>query len=1026
MPSKLFNRVGRAFSNKKQSETRQDTQESKESKDVVSESPPKLSSEQPDKKQVLEGSFVAVSPPTSPTLDTFGEDILRGRRGRGSSTKFATLLRSLSPTRTQSTPTLVADRKRAEAIPQPIEKTPTPRLSLYWVDENAKDFQQMVSVALLTNRTGSATGKSEVQRLTPKQTTLLVKETSDIIKERGLSDLGLFKPYWHSSSPEIQSMLTDLFISTLSNTETSVSSDQKESENRFRAELRDTRSMHDVAAVLKWGLRHLNLGSQSFGLKHSDEDQFLWYKEFVESEKGAEYPMDAYTTLLVPLLPEDNAELLRATLDLVCSVAAHSDEVAISGSKLSKMIGWWLLSNRKIYPSGGTQGAKNDPYVWALFYDQWEKSARIMEHLFLAFIRDTSTRTKLPRRLLDLIGKYPYSKGGAESSDGHLLPRPRFSTRSVPAFFVQLKVQSDEESKKSTEAHEPVKLLEKAFLAEYEEASGISQHTQNLTTTWDLIKEEAELTAASAESEEQKPGEGENATTELSSKLDTVLSDETLRVLSHSSRKETPTKHNEDGNVSPVTASGSNAKFSLGPTFKTGRSFSVNDAGYDEGLRSSLQAMASQIQHEKAESAGTPESELPPVIDYQTFGGFGEHTGKLADTLKGLPDPSTSASHPPPSAWTKRVSGIVQRRSSSRSASRRASMDVGQYTSAATKTVEHVTRPVIVQVDEAFIDVWADNVSDAALARSEHWPEVVICQLRKPKAILATNQDSADVQESSSTTEVEWIIVEQLKLSPPPPPAPTSTPSRIPSFKSKHKATKEEETHHVTLDSPTEAEKPSTAPAPAPAPAPSSPTPKRDRLSKVFRSFTKGPGHRSSSSEDVTAMGEKKGKEQMLSLEEALDATEAKPAEPTKVTPNPEPVPVTEATADETKPSEPDVASADPVTEEKHEVNSDEGVATSPVDETQGTNLEGQHATSTAGEAETSEPETKEQVSSDVVEPPHEEKGDHQVEPQEADPQDDSAHDEVKKPEDAAEVVTEAPAATQEDTGDHEKTSASN
>jgi len=56
----------------------------------------------------------------------------------------------------------------------------------------------------------------------------------------------------------------------------------------------------------------------------------------------------------------------------VCDIAYPSH----SGSKLTRLVGWWLLSQRKP-ASNGLVG----------FIQEWEMAARILKHIYLAYIR---------------------------------------------------------------------------------------------------------------------------------------------------------------------------------------------------------------------------------------------------------------------------------------------------------------------------------------------------------------------------------------------------------------------------------------------------------------------------------------------------------------------------------------------------------------------------------------------------------------------------------------------------------------
>jgi hypothetical protein len=174
-------------------------------------------------------------------------------------------------------------------------------------------------------------------------------------------------PHWHSASPEIQRRLISIFIQSLAKRSDA-------SPTAFESELKFTRSPHDVAAVLRWGLRHLKLDGNSFG---KDSAEWSWYRNFSESERAAKYPPKAFSEKLVPLLPKSHLDLLLATLEIESSLAAHAEHNSISGSKLSKFLGLWLMT--------ASRSEANDE--WDAFYARWERAGRMLEHLFLCRIR---------------------------------------------------------------------------------------------------------------------------------------------------------------------------------------------------------------------------------------------------------------------------------------------------------------------------------------------------------------------------------------------------------------------------------------------------------------------------------------------------------------------------------------------------------------------------------------------------------------------------------------------------------------
>jgi hypothetical protein len=200
--------------------------------------------------------------------------------------------------------------------------------------------------------------KLEGKTFAPTETLQFVEACSSAIHAHGLETLGLMRPNWHAASPTTQAKLLTGFVS--------------ENEN-WKVDINHA-SPHDVASVLRWSLRHLQLPPQGFGNSEA------WYSDFFTAEKKSGYQPKAYSEALVPLLPETNAKLLAVILDLASSLAAHSEANGISGSKFSRLVGFWLLASNRV--------GKNE--TWATFYQRWDETGRMLEHLFLARIRYAS------------------------------------------------------------------------------------------------------------------------------------------------------------------------------------------------------------------------------------------------------------------------------------------------------------------------------------------------------------------------------------------------------------------------------------------------------------------------------------------------------------------------------------------------------------------------------------------------------------------------------------------------------------
>jgi len=190
----------------------------------------------------------------------------------------------------------------------------------------------------------------------------------------GLDTLGVMHPHWYAASHDIQRRVISHFIYLLNlESATPIASPVSPTSplSAFEAEVNDTFSPHDIAAILRWGLRHVQLDGDSLGTDGG------WYKTFLEAEGTAGYPPKAFSDKLAPLLPTAHLQLLTATLEIFSSLAAHAECNGTSGSKLCKIFGLWLLTAHRV----------EDKDDWQTFYAKWERTGRMLEHLFLSRIR---------------------------------------------------------------------------------------------------------------------------------------------------------------------------------------------------------------------------------------------------------------------------------------------------------------------------------------------------------------------------------------------------------------------------------------------------------------------------------------------------------------------------------------------------------------------------------------------------------------------------------------------------------------
>ncbi|PWN26076.1 hypothetical protein BDZ90DRAFT_233660 [Jaminaea rosea] len=246
-------------------------------------------------------------------------------------------------------------------------------------------------------------------RLTPSQVAEVVKLAGAEIKQRGLANVGIFRPFRVGASPEAVDRMAELYLlsvdaeryeGTLSvvdakGSDLAVATFGKPSATRELAKQLAYAKVCDVADFLKWSFRRLKVSRLDF----SSTNHLTWYNTFVKAEKDQGYPRNAYSALLLPHLPTDTQRLLNDTLDLLTSVSAHYVANAMPAWRICKTFGFWLF--------GRIESDKVATDLSA-FLDEWARSSSIMEHLYLAYLRDQSTKVHyMPTRLTQLIDDYP-------------------------------------------------------------------------------------------------------------------------------------------------------------------------------------------------------------------------------------------------------------------------------------------------------------------------------------------------------------------------------------------------------------------------------------------------------------------------------------------------------------------------------------------------------------------------------------------------------------------------------------------
>ncbi|KAG8808858.1 hypothetical protein FRC18_004823, partial [Serendipita sp. 400] len=652
MPS-LFERVGRSLTRKKP-EVNTQGRDSKESG---------LSGFEPISPNEAKGY---VSPePRSPTKEK-------------SQNAFTTFLRSKSPSRVDAPQRVVA---RA------------PLLSLHLPDASEGGTTVQEKLGIVFEHPPDPSFSDDViaaKRLTTAETLVLVQKTSSVLVHRGLETPGIFKAFWYAQSAEKQRRLLVAFLQTLSGDSAATRDDVEPKPNpaveTFDAYLASA-SPHDIAEVLKWALRHFKLQGSSFG---NSTDEYGWYKTFAESEKSAEYPPEAYSTILPPLLPSEHQQLLDTLFNFASSLACYAEINGVSGSKFTRLIGWWLLSERR-EPSQGLIS----------FIQEWETAARILEHLFLAYIRDQHRLGKMPKRLTQLIKSYPYPNR-AKDSDQYFLPRPIFTTHTRPVLLLRVALPSNAKDKYSGR---PIQLLKDAIVGSVDESSGNPEYQ----SIWADIKRSATASTEPITVQPASPVDGSEAPIVS---VNGVLTEGSISILAGSSGESTAPPSSRPPESIPTSP--------LYRPLSPGRSTN-------------------------APTSTNPTAPASP-LDWDDFSGAGFSSLSEGTSL------TFSDFGPPSPRQTSFTVGANTRSTKGSRSTRRRSVDFKQPLSAVTtdgahgqpkefpstdaSAIVHQTAEGVRALDETFIDDWAEILLDRTVASA--WPAFALYELREPVAAPAS------------------------------------------------------------------------------------------------------------------------------------------------------------------------------------------------------------------------------------------------------------------------------------------------
>lgn len=308
-------------------------------------------------------------------------------------------------------PAASADAAPRPAAPLPLASTatntPTPAAAV--VHQYAAKEQ-----ALKDSGVSRAQALADA-RLTLAQVTEVVQLAGSEIKQRGLANVGILRPFRVGTTPATAQRLAELYLLTAdpekySNTlsisegaaatsDIAIATFGKPSARKELTKQLAYANVHSVADLLKWALRRLKV-SPSADFNSTAESPLRWYNTFRDAERQGGYDKKAYSAILLPLLPPATRALFGELLDLLTTVSAHYVANAMPASRAAKSLGYWLF---------GRIGTDRPAQDLDTFLQDWQRSSAIMEHLLLAYLRDQSTKLHyMPTRLAELIEGYPF------------------------------------------------------------------------------------------------------------------------------------------------------------------------------------------------------------------------------------------------------------------------------------------------------------------------------------------------------------------------------------------------------------------------------------------------------------------------------------------------------------------------------------------------------------------------------------------------------------------------------------------
>ena len=341
----------------------------------------------------------------------------------------------------------------------------------------------------------------------------------------------------------------------------------------------------------------------------------------------------------------------------------------------------------------------------------------------LTINRDQQRLGLVPKRVIQLVKSYPYSKQVA-TEDQHYLPRPKFSTQNRPVLYIRVAVPP---TAKNQYSGRPIQLLRDSITAQVDDASAGSEYH----TLWADLQRSAQAGGGQT----LVPDNAQTPTVFVTG----LLTEGTLSMLSSTSGESTAPTSSRPTDSEPVTP----LYRLLSPGRRTNGTVSVNPT-----------APTSPIEWDEFTGAGFGPISEGTVIAFSDFG------------------PPSS-----PRQMSATVGANLRSTKASRS-TRRRSIEFKQPLSAAplsptdshaadapkefpTKDASAVVNESIegaLSLDEALIDGWAEVILDRTVASA--WPSFVLYELRNPLTAPSSTEGGEEAR-------IRWLSIETYVLTPP-------------------------------------------------------------------------------------------------------------------------------------------------------------------------------------------------------------------------------------------------------------------